>query len=106
MTSCVVFLNGRMIGYVGKAAKLGWSSWTKLSVGCHHCEGGVLVSADVKEVELIDCGSNARSKEEHIALKPCDGFRWIFVSRSGFRHVYSMCSIRMSYVRLYKDIRW
>jgi hypothetical protein len=44
------------------------------------------VSAYVEEMELINCGSNAGSEKQHVALQPCYGLRWIFVSCSWCRH--------------------
>jgi hypothetical protein len=46
----------------------------------------IWASAYVEEMELIDCGSNASSEEQHIALQPCHSLRWVFVSCSGCRH--------------------
>jgi hypothetical protein len=113
MTSESVCLKGRIMGYVGKAAKEGLSSCRRvLAYGLHSQIADSLQDIDqssrretyVEEVQLIRIRSpNARRKKQQIPLLPCHFKAWKLKphARTSFRcaHLVKM----MQLVRIFQD---
>lgn len=74
----------RMMGYVGKAAKLGCNSYNPLSAQAHYMM--IAANSYVEEVKLVRLGTNRVGKQQQVSLKPGHLLARIFEADTGTGH--------------------